>query len=200
MPARCNQSPQPRQCRAQHVHHGEDSVELAFAVRGGAAHAKAAHIHARGPPRNVFKHAARQNHARVGAELTGRIFNVLPRQARSTGNDVVIQKDQRLRRIDAEALEIRRGAVALNVVDAHEPGILSIGDGEAAMLALITGMGACHVVGNGAQMARFGKIQRAFLFGDDVATDQEPTIFHAMDVLCHLALAAAAAPSCIRIS
>ena len=52
-------------------------------------------------------------------------------------------------------------------------------------------MGAGHVVGDGPQMAGFGQIERALFLGDDIAPDEQTAIFHAMDVLRHLALAAA---------
>ena len=117
------------------MNHGEDAVKLAVAMRGRAAHAEAAHVDALRASGDVFDHAARKNDAGVGAELAGRIFHVLPGEAGAAGHDVVIQKDQRLRRIDAQPLEIRRGAVAVDVVDAHEPGIFCVGDREAAVLA-----------------------------------------------------------------
>ncbi len=53
-------------------------------------------------------------------------------------------------------------------------------------------MRAGHVVGDGAQMAGFGQVQRALLVGDHVFAEEQAAIFHAMDVLGHLALAAAA--------
>jgi hypothetical protein len=42
------------------------------------------------------------------------------------------------------------------VVDAHEPGIFSVGDDEALACALVAGMRAGHVVGDGAQVAGLG--------------------------------------------
>ena len=117
---------------------------------------------------------------------------MLPGQACSAGHDIVIQKYQWLRRIDAQALKIRSGAIALNVVDAHEPRIFSIGDRKPSVISLIAWVRASHIVGNGPQMACFGQIQRALFLGDDVTTNEQSTIFHAMDVLRHLALAATA--------
>jgi hypothetical protein len=79
----------------------------------------------------------------------------------------------------------------MDVIDAHEPRIFGVGDGEPPVGPLVAGMRAGHVVGDGAQMARFGQIQGTFFFGNQVAPDQQASIFHAVDVLRHLAFAAA---------
>ena len=115
------------------MNHSQNAVELAVAVGRRAAHAKAAHVHALRPVENVFDHAPGQNHARIRAKLAGRVLHVLPGEAVAAGHDVVIQKDQRLGRIDAKPLKIRRGAVAVDVIDAHEPCVFSVGDGQAAV-------------------------------------------------------------------
>ncbi len=161
-------------------------------MRRRTAHAKAAHVHALRPVQNVFQHPPRQNHARIGAQLAGRILHMLPRQARAARHNVVVQKNQRLRRIDAQPLQVRRRAVAVNVVHAHKPAILRIGHGEPSACALVLGMRAGHVVRNRPQMAGLGQVQRALFLGDHVRPDQQPPILHAVDVLGHLALAAAA--------
>src|ERR1019366_7316847 len=140
---------------------------------------------------NVFDHAAGQNDAGIGAELAGRILDVLPGEAVASGNDVVIEEDERLGRIDGEALEIGGGAVMKDVIDADKPGVFGVGDGEALADTLVLGMGAGHVVGDGAQMAGFGQVQRAHFLGDDIGADQQTAIFHAVNVLGHLAFAAA---------
>ena len=115
------------------MEHGEDAVELRVLVGGRAADAEAAHVNALGAVENVLEHAAGQDDAGVGAELAGRVFNVVPGEAGAAGDDVVVEEDERLGRIDAEALEIGRGAIAVDVIDADEPAVLGVGDGEAAL-------------------------------------------------------------------
>ena len=52
-------------------------------------------------------------------------------------------------------------------------------------------MGAGHVVGDGPEVAGFGQVEGALFFGDDVAAEEQAAVFHAVDVLGHLAFAAA---------
>ena len=127
----------------------------------------------------------------MGQGSARRVFDVFPGEAVAAGNDVVIEEDERLGRIDAQPFEIRRRAVAVDVVHAHEPGILGVGHCEPSAGALVFGVGTGHVVGNGPQVAGFGQVERALLVGDDVAPQQQTAILHAVDVLGHLALAAA---------
>ena len=160
-------------------------------MRGGAAHAEAAYVDGARAAGDVRDHATRNDDARIGAELAGRVFYVFPGEARSAGHDVVIQENKRLGRIDAEPFEVGRGSVAVNVIDADKPGIFGVGDGEPPASSLVAGVRAGHVVGDGAQVAGFREVQCALFFGEDVAADEQPAIFHAMDVLSHFALAAA---------
>ena len=188
---RRNQPPQPGQRRAQHMDHGQNAVELAVAVRRWAAHAKAAHIHPLRTVQNVLDHPPRQNHPRIGAQLARRVFHVFPGQAVASGHNVVVQKNQRLRRIDAQPFQIRRCPVSVNVIHAHKPAVLGIGHRQPPARSLILRMRAGHVVGNRPQMAGFRQVQRPLFLGHHVAPQQQPPILHAMDVLGHLALAAA---------
>jgi hypothetical protein len=149
MTTRRNKTPKPRQGGAKNVKHGEDAVELAIAVRCRTADAEAAHVDGTRTPGDVLKHSAGQNDARVGAELAGLVFDVFPGKAGSAGDDVVIKKNERFWRIYAEPLEVRRSAVAVDVIDADEPCVLGVSNGKVPMLALVAGMGTGHVVGDG---------------------------------------------------
>ena len=158
---------------------------------GGAADAEAAHVDVARAGGDVVDHVAGEDDAGVGARLSGRVFDVLPGEAGAAGHDVVVEEDERFGRIDAEALEVGGGAVGVDVIDADEPGVFSVGDGEAAAAALVAGMRAGHVVGDGAEVAGLGEVEGALLFGDDVAADEEAAVFHAVDGLGHLGFAAA---------
>ncbi len=104
----------------------------------------------------------------------------------------MIQKNQWFRWIDAEPLQARRRPIAVNMVDTHKPSVLRIGQRQTPICVLVTRMRAGHVVRNRLQMARLGQIEGALFLGDDVPSQQQPPIFHAMDGFGHLALAAAA--------
>ena len=173
------------------MNHRQDAVELAVLVGRRAAHAKAAHVHPLRAGQNVLDHPPGQNHPRIGAGLARRVLDVLPGQAGPARHNVVVQKHERLRRVDAQPFQVRGRSIAVDVIHAHEPAVLGIGDGEAAAVALILGMRAGHVVGDGPQVAGFGQVQRPRFLGDHVAADQQAAVFHAVDVLGHLALAAA---------
>jgi hypothetical protein len=190
--ARGNETPEPCECRAQDVEHGEDAVELAVAMGCRTANAEAAHVDGAWSAGDVFEHAAWKNDSRVGAKLAGLVFDVLPGEASPAGDDVVIEKDERFGWIDAEALEVWRRAVAVDVIDADEPCVFGVGDGEPAVLALVARMGTGHVVGDGTEMTGFRKVERALFVRDDVSADEQAAIFHAVDVLGHFAFATAA--------
>ncbi len=82
----------------------------------------------------------------------------------------------------------------MNVIHAHKPAILRIRHREPPTIPLIFRMRASHIVRNRPQVASLGQIQRPLLVRHHVPPDQQPPILHAVDVLRHLALPAAARP------
>ena len=163
-------------------------------MRRRTPHSKAPHIHPLRPIQYVVQHPPRQNHPRIRAQLPRRILHVLPSQARPPRHNVVVQKNQRLRRIDAQPFQARRGPITVNVVHAHKPPVLRIGNRQSFTRSLIRRMRACHIVRNRPQVASLGQIQRPLLFCHHVPPQQQPSIVHAVNVFRHLALPAAARP------
>src|SRR5579872_478894 len=79
----------------------------------------------------------------------------------------------------------------MDVIDPHEPGIFGVGNHEALACALVLRMRAGHVVGDWPQMACLGQVQSALFLGNNVFTQQQAAVFHAVDVLGHLAFTTA---------
>ncbi len=90
-------------------------------------------------------------------------------------------------------LEVRVGAVVLDVVDAHEPGVLGVAQMQLAVTGLQARVAHRHVVGNRAQVAGArGQVDRAHVVAQDIAAEDERAVRPAVGVFEHLALARAA--------
>ncbi len=131
---------------------------------------------------------------RIRAAPTWGVLDVLPDQRGGAGLALDVQEQQRFRRMDGELFELVVGAVALDVVDAHEPRILGVGDHQPAAGILQRGMAQGHVVGDRAQLAALGQVDVPLFTGDHVLTQQHAAVGVAVGVFQHLALAAPARP------
>ena len=116
---------------------------------------------------------------------------MLPDQAGGAGHALHVEKLQRLLRVDGDALV--HGAVAVVVVAVHaqEPAVLRVHDHQVAGVVLQGVLGHDHVVGDGLDLTGLAQVQVIFLTGDGVGAQQDLAVLLLVDLLQHLALAAA---------
>ena len=81
--------------------HRQNTVELAASMGRGTANTKAPYVYLAWAGEYLVNEVPWQNHARIGAWLSGGILYVFPGQTSAAGNDVVVEKNQGLGWFDA---------------------------------------------------------------------------------------------------
>ena len=189
-----DESPQPGNGLRHDLQHAHDAVVRVFRSRGRHAHTEAAHVDldGLGIRHDVVNHLARQDDARVGAGLAVRLDHMLPDEAGRTGDAVHIEEDQRLARMDTDALIERAVTVGIHAVHTQKPAVLGIEDAQLAALGILEALErAGHIIGNGVDLAALAKRHVIFFARDRVRTDEQAVVLFAVEVLEHFALAAA---------
>ena len=173
------------------VRDAHDPVGGLVAGARGHADAEGPDVHADGFVDDVLDHRAREDDARVGARLPGRVERVLPRQRRGVGHALDVEEHERRVRVDDRALEARVLPVFAQVVHANEPTILGVGHIHAPVALLDGRVAQRHVVGAGGQVRGLAERDVVRLAVDDVGAEQDAAVVLAAQVLVHLGLAAA---------
>jgi len=168
MAARGDEAPEPGQGGRQDMEQADDAVRRLLAGAGRGADAETADIDFDRFTDDAWHKAARHDHARVGAGFAWGILNVFPDQAGRFRNRVVVEEDQWLRRMDAEALQVRIGAISLDVVGAQEPAIFCVFDHQLMTVILQGWMAKRHIIGYRTQIARFNQVDVVLFLADQI--------------------------------
>ena len=189
--ARCDQTPQPSQCRRNDMQHTHDAVVRVIAGGGGHTNAERAYVYFYRLLDDVRNIPARHDGTRVGARLAVGIQRVLPDQQGCTRMAFHVEEAQRLLRLGADALVNRIAAVVGYAVHAEEPAVLTVNEYQLAGVVLHARIAGSHIVAHRLNLAGGADMQVGLFARYRVGREQHLAVRLAGDVLQHLALAAA---------